>query len=288
MTSLKWMIGEVEVFQIVELEAGELIQSIIKNATPENIRDINWLYPHFADEAGNLKALVQGFLIKSDNNNILIDTCNGNDKARIDVPEWANLRTDFLKKLGDIGVTATNVNLVACTHLHMDHVGWNTKFEGGVWVPTFPNAKYLFSREEYKYWIQKPDKEIADDKAAFDDSVTPVVKAGLAELVDVDHKIGRHLSFIPTVGHTPSHVSVLIESQNQRAIISGDFLHHPCQIAYPQWTTDADTLPDKAIVTRQRILDQIAGTDTLLIGSHFANPVAGRVVRLNDSFIFEI
>ncbi len=288
MAILKWTIGEVEVFQIVELDAGELIQSIIKNATPGNIRDIGWLYPHFADEAGRIKALVQCFLMKSDNKSILIDTCNGNDKARTDVPEWANLQTDFLKKLGDIGVTETGVDVVACTHLHMDHVGWNTKLKRGAWVPTFPNAKYLFARKEYEYWVQKPDKEIADDKAAFDDSVSPIVKAGLSKLVEVDHRIDRHVSFIPTPGHTPTHVSVLIESQNQRAIISGDFLHHPCQIANPEWSTDADTFPDKAIETRQRILDEVASTDTLLIGSHFANPVAGRVVRFKDGFVFKV
>ncbi|MDD3421548.1 MAG: MBL fold metallo-hydrolase [Methanocellales archaeon] len=288
MTNLKWTIGEVEVHQIVELEAGQIIKDTLKNATPKNIRDIGWLYPNFADEAGNLKALVQGFLIRSDNKNILIDTCNGNDKVRIDIPEWGNLQTDFLKKLRVIGVTEMDVNVVACTHLHFDHVGWNTKFEGGVWLPTFPNAKYLFAREEYEYWNQKPAKEIADDKAAFDDSVDPIVKAGLAELIDMEYKIDRHISFIPTPGHTPYHVSVFIESQNQRAIISGDFLHHPCQVAKPQWTTDTDTQPEKGIVTRQRILAEIADTDVLLIGSHFANPVAGRVVQVSDGFIFKV
>ncbi len=288
MNSLKWTIGEVEIFQIIEIEAGKVIQSITKNATPENIQGIRWLYPHFADEAGNLKGLVQGFLIKSDNKSILIDTCNGNDKIRTDIPEWANLQTDFLQQLGEIGVTATHIDVVACTHLHMDHVGWNTKWENGVWVPTFPNAKYLFAQKEYEYWVQKPDKELADAKAAFDDSVSPIVKAGLAELVDVNHKIDRHISFLPTPGHTPAHVSVLIESQNQRAIISGDLLHHPCQIANPQWITDTDTFPDSALAVRQRVLDQIADTDTLLIGSHFANPVAGRVVRLKDGLIFDV
>lgn len=287
MTNLKWKIGDVEVFQIVELEAGQIIQSVIKNATPQNIKNINWLYPNFADKAGNLKALVQGFLIKSDNNIILIDTCNGNDKVRTDIPEWANLQTDFLKKLADIGVTTANVDIVACTHLHMDHVGWNTKLKDGVWVPTFPNAKYLFAKEEYEYWEKKPDKEIDDDKASFDDSISPIIKAGLAELVDTKHKIDRHVSFIPTPGHTPSHVSVLITSQDQRAIISGDFLHHPCQIAKPQWTIEADTFPEKALLTRQKLLDEIAGTNTLLIGSHFANPVVGRVVRTDDGFSFK-
>lgn len=288
MTRLKWTIGEVEVFQIVELEAGQIIQEVIKKATPENIQDIRWLIPNFANEAGELKALVQSFLIKSDNKNILVDACSGNDKVRTDVPEWGNLQTDFLKRLRNVGATEEDVDLVICTHLHFDHVGWNTKLEDSVWVPTFPKAKYLFAREEYEYWAQKPDKEIADDKAAFDDSVVPIVKSGLAELVDVDHKIDQHVSFIPTPGHTPYHVSVLIESQNQRAIISGDLFHHPCQIAKPEWTTAADTLPDKGIVSRQRISDQIIDTDTLLVGSHFANPVAGRVASSKDGCIFDV
>lgn len=288
MTGLHWMIGTVEIFQIVEIEAGQLIQSVIKDATPENIQRIAWLYPHFADKAGNFKALVQGFLIKSGNNVILIDTCNGNDKTRMDIPEWGNLRTDFLKKLEKVGITPKDVTVVACTHLHMDHVGWNTQLENGVWMPTFPNAKYLFAKDEYQYWTQKPDKELADDKAAFDDSISPIVKAGLAILVSMDHRIDSHVRFMPTAGHTPGHVSVVIESENKRAIISGDILHHPCQIANPQWMTEGDAIPDKAKATRQKMLNEIAGTDTLLIGSHFSNPVAGRVVRLNDSFMFKV
>ena len=288
MPNLKWTIGEVEIHQIIELEAGALIQSIIKNATPEAIRGIGWLYPHFADESGNLKALVQCFLIKSDDKNILIDACNGNDKARTDIPEWANLKTDFLQQLEDIGVATTDINVVACTHLHTDHVGWNTRLVDGVWVPTFPNAKYLFTRKEYEYWKRKPEKEIADDKAAFDDSVRPIVKAGLAELVEVDHRIDRNVSFVPAPSHTPGMVYVLIESQGQRAIISADFLHHPCQIAHPEWTTEGGAFPDREVVTRQNILNQIADTGTLLLGSHFANPVSGRVVRVSDGFVFEV
>jgi glyoxylase-like metal-dependent hydrolase (beta-lactamase superfamily II) len=288
MSSLRWKIGDVEVFQIIELEAGALIQSIIKNATPENIRNIGWLYPHFADKEGNLKALVQGFLIKSNKKNILIDTCNGNDKSRTDVPEWSNLKIDFIGRLAEVGVTPSEIDVVACTHLHMDHVGWNTKLENGNWVPTFPNARYLFAQKDYDYWVQKPEKEIADDKAAFDDSVSPIIKAGLATLIHFDHEIDKNISFIPTPGHTPGHVSVRIDSQGEHGIISGDFLHHPCQIAEPTWFTDADTIPDQGIETRIRLLDLIADSETLLIGSHFANPVAGRVQRKNGKLTFVV
>lgn len=285
---MEWKIGNVEIFQIVELEAGDVIQSVIKDATPENIKKIDWLYPHFVDETGKLKALVQSFIIKSDNHIILVDTCNGNDKTRTNIPEWSNLQTGFLNKLADSGISEKDIDIVVCTHLHCDHVGWNTKFESGAWTPTFPNAKYLFVREEYDYWVNKPDNELADDKASFDDSVYPIVKAGAAELVSTTHKIDGHVSFIPTSGHTPSHISVLIESQKQRAIISGDILHHPCQIANVEWKADGDTLPDKAMLSRQRILDEIADTDTLLIGSHFSNPVAGKVLRAKGGFVFKV
>jgi glyoxylase-like metal-dependent hydrolase (beta-lactamase superfamily II) len=285
---LKWAVGEVEIFQIVELEAGALIQSILKEASPQAIRGIAWLYPNFADRAGNLKAQVQSFLIRSNGKNVLVDTCNGNKKVRRDLPEWAGLNTEFLTGLSDIGVKPEDVNFVVCTHLHTDHVGWNTRLKEDEWVPTFPNAAYLFVRDEYKYWERRPEVEIADDKAAFDDSVTPVVKAGLAQLVEKDHRIDEHVSLLPTTGHTPSHVSILIESSGQRAVISGDFLHHPCQIAQPQWTTGGDTYPEMATATRQRILNQIADSDTLLIGSHFANPVAGRVVRTDEGLRFSV
>lgn len=287
MNSLRWVIGDVEITQVVELDdqgVGDLIQAIIKDATVDNIRSIPWLIPHFADATGRLKAQVQAFVVKSQGKNILIDTCNGNHKVRVDVPQWGNLQTDFLTRLEEIGVTASDVHVVACTHLHMDHVGWNTTLSNGEWIPTFPNAQYLFARQEYEYWSHRPAKEIADDKAAFDDSVAPILAAGLATLVETNHTIDGNVRFIPTPGHTPAHVSVMIDSQQRKAIISGDLLHHPCQLAKPMWSTDSDTLPEDAVAARQRLLKDIAGSDTLLIGSHFSAPGAGRVVRHQDGF----
>ena len=285
---LSWTVGEVEIFQIIEIQAGELIQSTLKSATPENIQKIQWLYPHFADEKGNLKALVQSLLVKSEGKYILIDTCNGNGKTRPTIPEWGNLNTDYLKKLNDLGVSELEIDFVICTHLHFDHVGWNTRLENFTWVPTFPNARCLFSKKEYDYWIEKPEKEIDDDKFAFDYSVAPIVKARLAKLVDNNYKIDKNLRLISTPGHTPDHVSIMIESEGKRAIISGDFLHHPCQIANPNWTMDADTLPDIALQTREKLLNHVANSSILLIGSHFSNPVAGLIKKAKDGFIFEV
>src|SRR3989338_10118338 len=243
MVGLKWIISEVEIQQIVELEdAGKLIQSTWKEATREKVKQISWLYPNFADRNGNLASYVQSFLIKSEGKNILIDTCNGNNKTRTDLPEWQNLKTDFLSEFRATGVKENEVDFIICTHLHCDHVGWNTKHEKGKWVPTFPQAKYLFVRKEFDYWSKKPEKEMLADKQAFDDSVKPIVEAGLAEVVESNHRVDQNIRLRLTIGHTPGHVSVVIESKGKRALISGDFIHHPIQLAYPLWTMDADVL----------------------------------------------
>lgn len=288
MNSLKWKIGDVEIIQIVELEAGKLIQSIIPQASTQNIKKILWLVPHFADQDGNLKALVQSFLIKSNGKNILIDTCNGNNKKRPLTPDWANLQTSFLETLRSTGITEENIDIVACTHMHFDHVGWNTKLVGGKWVPTFPNATYLFAKEEYNYWVQKPKKEVEDDHLGFGDSVSPILKAGLGKLVDEHYSIDETIRFIPSPGHTPHHISIWIESLGKKALISGDFLHHPCQVANPDWSTIVDTFPDRSIETRKKLLSQLADTDVLLLGSHFANPISGYIMKSNNNYMFKL
>ncbi len=287
MNSLKWKIGDIEIFQIVEMEGGELIQSTIKSATPENLKKISWLYPNFIDKDGGMKALVQSFLVKSDGKNILIDTCNGNGKQRPGCPTWGNLNTEYLTQLNAL-VREEDIGVVACTHLHFDHVGWNTKKEADHYVPVFKNAKYLFAKSEYEYWVKNPQNEMADDKMAFADSVVPVIEAGLEKVVADNYRIDDAIRFIPTPGHTPGHVSIEIVSKNERAIISGDFLHHPSQIPNPDWTMDADTLPDIARRTRVKMLEKLANSGILLIGSHFSNPVAGYIVGSRDNYVFKI
>lgn len=269
------------------MEGGKLIQESIPNATPENIKKIGWLFPNFADGNGNLKALVQSFLIKSEGKNILVDTCNGNGKNRPTCPEWGNLNTDFLIRLNEVGVSEVEIDIVISTHLHFDHVGWNTRLVEGKFIPTFPKAKYLFVEEEYKYWESKPEKEVDDDKFAFDDSVLPVVYANLHQFISPNHKITDNLTLLVTPGHTPGHVSIMIESQGKKALISGDFVHHPCQLAYPDWGMGADALPEKAIKTRRKMLGELADSDTLFIGTHFANPVAGYIENKTEGFFLD-
>lgn len=286
MKQLKWTVGKVEITQIAEMEENEIFSSFIPEAKREAIKKINWLRPNFADERGELKSLVQSFLIKSSGKNILIDTCNGNGKSRPNVPQWGNLQTDYMQKFSKIGVNPEEIGYVACTHLHFDHVGWNTKKEGEKWRPTFLNAKYLFSKQEYDYWIKKPEKEMIDDFNGIDDSITPIVEAGLAQLIDDNYQLDKNIKFFPTPGHTPHHISVEIESDGKKAIITGDVMHHPCQIAKPNWITGADTFPKQTVATRKKFLERVKDKDILIIGTHFANPVAGKIVSTKEGLEF--
>jgi glyoxylase-like metal-dependent hydrolase (beta-lactamase superfamily II) len=221
-------IGSVKVTSVVELEAGAIIQQGIPDATLEAVKNIPWLRPHFADEEGNLKGVVQSFMLESGGKRILVDTCVGNGKKRKDLAEWNELHGDFLSRLASAGYTPEDIDIVLCTHLHCDHVGWNTMLVDGKWVPTFPNARYMFVREEYEYWKGRPATEIEDDHAGFADSVEPIVEAGRADFVPANHVITDEVSLVPTPGHTPHHVSVAIKSAGEEAVITGDVMHHPC------------------------------------------------------------
>jgi glyoxylase-like metal-dependent hydrolase (beta-lactamase superfamily II) len=284
--STSWNIGSVKITSLVELEAGAIIQQGIPDATPEVVKKISWLRPHFADEEGNLKAVVQAFVIETDGKKILVDSCVGNGKRRTDLPEWNNLGTDFLSRLESAGFPREVIDIVLCTHLHCDHIGWNTMLVGGKWVPTFPNARYLFAKDEYEYWKGRPTAEIDDDRASFVDSVEPIFTAGLADLVSADHKLTDEVSLLPTPGHTPCHVSVMIKSGDKEAVITGDVMHHPCQMAHPEWKVLWDTDKEKARETRKKFLDQFADTEVLILGSHFSES-AGRIKHEEAVFRFE-
>lgn len=282
MDSITLQVGDIEITPIIEIEGGDLIQKIIPNATPENIAKISWLKPFFADEKNNLKALVQSFVIETAGERIVVDTCIGNNRVRPQTQKWSNLKTDFLSHF-EKQFKRETINKVICTHLHFDHVGWNTMLGNDRWIPTFPNARYLFVENEFNYWKDFPKEEIEDDFAGFREAVLPVLNAGLVDLVAADHKISDEISLIPTHGHTPSHVSILIKSKGRKAVITGDVFHHPCQIAYPDWKS-FDTNSKQALASRLALLERFADTETLIIGSHFASPTGGILQRYKDSF----
>lgn len=288
MSGLRWKIGDVEILQVLEVDnVGPAIQVAIPMATPENIKKIPWLVPNFADKNGILISANQSFIIRSGRKIIVVDTADGEGKIRSDLPEWSNFHTKYLENFLATGIKFEDVTTVISTHLHTDHEGFNTLTRGSNFIPTFSNAKYLFIKEEFDYWSSKPENEMAADKEAFNDSVVPVVEAGLSGIIPNNYRIDKNVNVLPLPGHTPGHIGIVVESQGEKAIFSGDAIHHPCQIAHPEWSMLADVEGDLALESRKKLLNDIADTNILLLGTHFANPVAGKIIREGDSFVFK-
>jgi glyoxylase-like metal-dependent hydrolase (beta-lactamase superfamily II) len=195
------------------------------------------------------------------------------------------LATPFLQHLADAGWSRDSVDVVVCTHLHVDHVGWNTMLVDGKWVPTFPKARYLIGKREFEHWSNEGDEE---QQAIMGDSVRPIFDAGLAELVEMDHCISPEVRLTPSTGHTPGHVSVMIESEGQTAVITGDITHHPCQMAHPEWATSFDSDTQAATATRAKLFAEWADQPILVIGTHYAAPTAGHVKRDGAAFRFAV
>ncbi len=279
---MRWRIGEVTVTKIVELEGVGGTRFILPQATREAVLPIAWLQPHFADAEGRLKMSIHALVVETRDRRVIVDTCIGNDKQQRARPAWNGLQTGFLADLALAGYPRDTIDTVLCTHLHVDHVGWNTMLVGGRWVPTFPHARYLMGRVEFEHW--RVQREDAGHRAVFADSVAPVFDDGLVDLVETDYRICDELKLVPTLGHTPGHVSLSIVSRGEAALITGDFLHHPCQMARPDWSSSADHDPDLAQATRREMFEALAGTKVLVIGTHFAGATAGRVRRDGDAY----
>ena len=279
---MKWRVGEVTITKIVELEVTGGSRFILPQATREAVLPIGWLQSDFADELGRLKMSIHALVVETPSRRIVVDTCLGNDKESRRIPTWNRLQTSFLGDLAAAGYARETIDTVVCTHLHVDHVGWNTMLVEGHWVPTFPKARYLMRRVEFAHWTSQHER--ADISAVLADSVTPVWEPGLVDLVETDHRVCDEVSLVPTPGHTPGHVSVRVASQGEEALITGDFMHHPCQIAHPEWSSTADSDPVEARLTRMRSLTHLADGPILVIGTHFAGRTAGHVVRDGDAY----
>ncbi len=292
-----WQIGEVTITRIVELTAVRTPDFGYRNLTTEEILRETWLQPHFVTEDGRLKSCVQAFVVESQGRRIIVDTCVGNDKPRGNAA-WNQLQGSFLDDLTAAGFPPDSIDIVLCTHLHVDHVGWNTTPTDGQWLPTFPTARYLFGRVEWEHWQQETvtaiagdiDPEIAqavmDCPAVNQDSIRPIIAAGLEELVEVDHQVTEEVRLEPTPGHTPGHVSVAITSAGQRAVITGDMMHHPIQIGLPHVASKFDHDVARGQSTRHEFLRRYGDAEVLVFGTHFVAPTAGWVVSHGEGWRF--
>ena len=282
-----WQIGEVRITQVVELGGNPVPPTFLfPDATPERVLGHRWLRPHFANDEGRLFASIHSFVVESAGRRIIVDTCVGNGKTR-SVKTWHQRQGPFLDDLAAAGFAADTIDTVLCTHLHVDHVGWNTRWVDGKWVPTFPKARYLFGRVEWEHWSLE-SKQDSDASEVVADSVRPIVDAGLCQLVEMNHRLTPQVWLEPTPGHTPGHVSVRIESAGMQAVITGDLMHHPIQCCEPDLASNFDVDAAAARRTRRDFLSRHSNQPVLVLGTHFAPPTAGWIVPAGDVWQFSV
>jgi len=285
-------VGEFEISRVVESEVPFIEANVfLPDFTPDALeQNRDWLVPRFADPAsGKLVFAFQSYVVRTPRHTIIVDTCVGADKPRPARPTWHMQKWTYLADLAKIGVTPEQVDFVMCTHLHIDHVGWNTRLENGRWVPTFPRARYIFARKEYEFWAER-DRTGTQGPVpnVFDDSVRPVMEAGQVELVDMDYEFDKGLWFEPAPGHTAGNMVIHLESSGARALLSGDVLHHPLQLIRPEWSSRACEDQAMSATTRRALIERYADTDTLIAPAHFASPSIGRIVSSRGAFAYRL
>ena len=286
--NLKSAVGDFTVHRIIEQETTFLpALDLFPALTPDRLAENRpWMREAGALDAEDVLILCfQSYIVETPHHTILIDSCIGNHKPR-PRPKW-NMKTDdtYMRALASAGFSVEDIDFVMCTHLHVDHVGWNTRLEGGHWVPTFPNARYVFEKAEFDYWTEQNAKTPVP---AFGDSVLPVVEARRAEIVRSDYAIGDHLLILPTPGHTPGHVAFTLGRGKDEAVFSGDLMHSPLQTRYPELSPKFDVDQTQAAATRRNFLERYCDTDTLCCTAHFPSPSTGKIRRLGNGFSCEV
>jgi glyoxylase-like metal-dependent hydrolase (beta-lactamase superfamily II) len=251
-------------------------------------RHMSWLVPnHYSPEHDRLITSVHSWLIHTGEHTILLDCCAGNHKDRPGFARFHQLDTPWLERLREAGAAPAEIDIVLCTHLHSDHVGWNTMLRDGRWVPTFPNARYLFSRTENEHGDPRrnPAADVDLQRSnAYRDSVLPVIEAGQAELIDGAHALGDSMLIEPAPGHTRGHIMLRLDDRGEKAVLCGDAIHHPLQVYAPHWNSGFCELPEEARATRRRLLEHCADERALLFPIHFGAPHVAAVASAGDTF----
>ncbi|MDB5805374.1 MAG: fold metallo-hydrolase [Betaproteobacteria bacterium] len=282
-------LGEVTLSCVIESQGPLLAPfELYPQATPELLEShLHWLAPLFYDRAAKRFVIaIQGFVLRSRGKVIVVDTCVGDCKARVR-GEFNTASWGWLARLAAAGVLPEQVDYLVCTHFHVDHVGWNTRLSNGKWVPTFPNARYLFIREEWDFWwSERGDRGRLRTGDYMDDSVLPVAEAGLADFVAMDHRIDEAIAFEPAPGHTPGLVTIGINSGTARAVLASDLLHTPLQCACPHLSTRFCADPELSRTTRLAFLEREAGSGRLVIPAHFPAPSAGIIEQAGEAYRF--
>ena len=286
---LRWRVGDIEVTRVLEFEAALFEPAVLlPDITPEIVlRHRNWLEPRLmAPDTGLLAFAFHSTVVRTKHATILIDTCSGNDKHRPHKPRYHQKSWPFLANLKAAGFVPEDIDYVLCTHLHADHVGWNTRLLDGRWVPTFPNARYLFAKTEWEHWNVSELRARYTSDPYWEDSLLPVMEHGQAELVASDYAFNDNVRIAPWAGHTPGHVCVFVEDRGASIVLSGDIMHTALQCAEPQLNSCFCVDAQAARATRRRFLETFADTPVMVLPAHFPTPTAGWVRSRGDAFRF--
>lgn len=289
-------IGAFRVDRVLESEGPYFALDFLLPQAPPDLLDANadWLRPHFVDPSdGRLILAFQSFVLRTPHHTILVDACTGNDKERPDRPHWHRQKHGYLDRMRAIGVAPEAIDFVFCTHLHADHVGWNTRLVDGRWVPTFPNARYVFARREYEHWEKAHRDAVAAGGEAvshgsFADSVLPVVEAKRADFVESDHEIETGVFLEAAPGHTPGNCVLHAKDGGDHAVFLGDVMHTAAQLAQPALSSRFCADPARSARSRTAIVERFADTDTVMLACHFPTPVAGRIRSRRNGFLLAV
>jgi glyoxylase-like metal-dependent hydrolase (beta-lactamase superfamily II) len=283
------LIGDIRVARVVENEGPFApVGFLLPDFRSEMLEEHRWLRPQYVDQEIRALMSFHSYVLRTRHHTILIDGCVGNGKERPERPMWHRQEGPYLERLAQAGVRPEEIDVVFCTHLHADHVGWNTRLRDGRWVPTFPNARYIFARREYEHWErlhragQKPNHD------SFTDSVLPVMEARQADLVESDHEIETGIHLEAAYGHTPGTCLMHVKSRGAHGVFIGDVMHTPVQLADPGLSSRFCSDPAQSAATRRALCERYAETATLLYTGHFPAPSAARVVRRGAGFSLEI
>jgi glyoxylase-like metal-dependent hydrolase (beta-lactamase superfamily II) len=284
-----YKVGDVTITRVTELVINNAPEFLFPDWNPEVVQEHqDWLVPGCMDQTHqHFIQSIHTWVVKTQHHTLLIDTATGNDKERPAVPQLDHLHLPYIERLKAAGVTPEAVDYVLLTHLHVDHVGWNTRLVDGRWVPTFPNAKYVFSKVEQEYY-SGPARDSCRHRnsiAAYQDSVLPVIEAGQADMIDVDgSEFIDGLSFLPTPGHSIDHASISLSSCGEEALFAGDIMHHPLQIYRPEWNSVYCEFAGPARASRLWALEYAAERGATFFSTHFPESSAGLVTRKGDRF----
>ena len=287
-------LGRMTVSKVMEMEDGLPLPMLFPDMTAADLaRARKWCDdPDLSGDpqTSRITLSMHSFVIQLDGMNILVDSCNGNHKHR-SMPSVHMMDTAYLANLAAAGFRPEDIHMVLCTHLHVDHIGWNTRLDNGRWVPTFPNARYLFGKRDFEHFGTEAAEEL--HREAYADSVLPVVEAGQAEIVDlegahaVEQQVGDGVWLEPAFGHSPGSCLVKAQAGGEEALFWGDMLHHPVQLVRPELTLPFDWQPELAARVRRDTLTRIADSDTMCFPAHFRGTSAGRVRTEGDAYRYE-